>query len=236
MKFFVVIGCFLLLCSIPVCGQEVLEVKYVRENGEKFDPGKVLTAIPDKMTGMTDEILGALEKKHYSMLVFTVEHSLYTNISDQKSLSSNVRVDADTTEAVYYSFGAKEIHQNKPRKSGSLRLHSCDFSHSYSLTNVSKTIAGYTCLEAKVEYCGNDYFVYFTPELPFPTGPRAFVGFPGLVLAVNNAEKTWVVKAIEVKAESEFPEDHIGLGRLKELIPVAKELTLEEYCASKKKQ
>lgn len=219
---------------MSICGQDVIKVKYVRENGENFDPGKILSDIPDKFNGMTDEILGALEKKHFSMLTSTFEHSFYANLSDKAILGRNVRVDADTTEAVYYNFRAKEIYQNKPRKSGALRIHGCDFSHSYRLTNNSKTIMGYTCIEAEVEYCGNDYLVYFTPELPFPTGPRAFVGFPGLVLAVNNAENTWVVKAIELETASDFLASQINLKRLKELMPIAKEITLEEYCEGEK--
>lgn len=236
MRLIFIIGIALSFCSTSVYGQDVLRVKYVRENGENFDPSKVLSSIPDKLTGLTDEILGALERKHYSMLVSTSEHSFYVNLSNEASFGDNVKVDADTTEAVYYKFDTKEILQNKPKNSGPLRLTGCDFSHSYRLTNITNTIMGYTCVEAEIAYCGNDYLVYFTPELPFPTGPRAFVGLPGLILAVSNAEKTWSVKAVEVEMDSEYSAGRINVKRLKELMPVAKEVTMKEYCEGKKKQ
>ncbi len=48
------------------------------------------------------------------------------------------------------------------------------------------TILGYDCIKATTTFCGRNYMVWFTPDIPISEGPWKFTGLPGLILRVHD--------------------------------------------------
>lgn len=58
----------------------------------------------------------------------------------------------------------------------------------------TRTILGFECQMATVEFAGRKYSAWFTTELPLPYGPYKFGGLPGLILKIEDAEKQFYGK------------------------------------------
>lgn len=57
----------------------------------------------------------------------------------------------------------------------------------WKVTKESKKIGSYTCYKATTKnFGGRNYEVWFTYEIPIPTGPWKFHGLPGLILEVHD--------------------------------------------------
>jgi GLPGLI family protein len=48
------------------------------------------------------------------------------------------------------------------------------------------TILGYSCTKATTRFCGRNYTVWFSPDIPVSEGPWKFTGLPGLILRVHD--------------------------------------------------
>ena len=59
----------------------------------------------------------------------------------------------------------------------------------------TRTILGFECQMATVEFAGRKYSAWFTTELPLPYGPYKFGGLPGLILKIEDAEKQFLWEA-----------------------------------------
>ena len=62
--------------------------------------------------------------------------------------------------------------------------------HDWIVTDETDTIFDYPCRKAKVTYAGRNYFAWFTPDIPVSDGPWKFHGLPGLILQVEDDERT----------------------------------------------
>lgn len=63
----------------------------------------------------------------------------------------------------------------------------------------TRSILGFECQLATVDFAGRRYSAWFTPEIPLPYGPYKFSGLPGLILQIQDAEKQffWEATAFE---------------------------------------
>lgn len=52
----------------------------------------------------------------------------------------------------------------------------------WEISDTTKNILGYECLEAVTTFHGRKWAVWFTPEIPVQNGPWKFDGLPGLIL------------------------------------------------------
>lgn len=52
-----------------------------------------------------------------------------------------------------------------------------------------KEILGLMCLSAETTFRGRDYTVWYSPEIPIPSGPWKFYGLPGLILKADSKDK-----------------------------------------------
>lgn len=60
------------------------------------------------------------------------------------------------------------------------------------------TILDYPCHKAKARYAGREWAVWYTEEIPVPSGPWKFAGLPGLVLLAQDKTGTHAFQAISV--------------------------------------
>jgi GLPGLI family protein len=69
---------------------------------------------------------------------------------------------------------------------------------SWTIGNETKEILGYKCKIAKANYRGRNYTAWFTDAIPIADGPLYFHGLPGLILEVEDSEKTISLNAIAI--------------------------------------
>ena len=70
-------------------------------------------------------------------------------------------------------------------------------STSWTITDETKTIKGYTCKKA-IKGSDDKRIAWFTEDIPVKHGPRGFNGLPGLILEFYNNKHHYVVKDIEL--------------------------------------
>jgi GLPGLI family protein len=52
----------------------------------------------------------------------------------------------------------------------------------------TRTIGGFTCEKATGHYRGRDYEVWYTPDIPIPSGPFKLGGLPGLIMEARSTD------------------------------------------------
>ncbi len=73
----------------------------------------------------------------------------------------------------------------------------------WEILNETKKIDNFNCIKAKFTTLLDNanevtFFAWFTPELPFQTGPKDFIGLPGVILEVGNGSYSFVAKSINL--------------------------------------
>lgn len=62
----------------------------------------------------------------------------------------------------------------------------------WKLTGETQTIENYPCQKATLDYMGRKWVAWFSTELPFPNGPYKFSGLPGLIVKMEDLQKTHI--------------------------------------------
>lgn len=62
-----------------------------------------------------------------------------------------------------------------------------------------KTIGKYAAQKAEVQYGGRHWIAWFTTELPFSDGPYVFSGLPGLIIEIEDVNRDYYFKLMEVR-------------------------------------
>lgn len=113
----------------------------------------------------------------------------------------------DNPKAYYKDFKSKYIlshsdisYQREAVLKDSLNMFS------WEVTNKSKEILGYQCLEAKTHFRGRDYTAYYSPELPISDGPWKFNGLPGLILEVKSEDGRVHYEAVKLEIKNKTTE------------------------------
>jgi GLPGLI family protein len=68
----------------------------------------------------------------------------------------------------------------------------------WSINDDYKTILGYNCQKASLNYRGRNYTGYFTLEIPFNAGPWKFSGLPGTILEIREENDVLSIVANKV--------------------------------------
>lgn len=71
----------------------------------------------------------------------------------------------------------------------------------WTLTPYTDTILGYSCVEAKAEFRGRNWTVWFASDIPVNYGPWKLSGLPGLILKAEDDDKFFTFEAIEIASE-----------------------------------
>lgn len=65
-------------------------------------------------------------------------------------------------------------------------------------TNLTATIAGYSCQQALTTWRGRTFEAWYTREIPVADGPYKFCGLPGLIVKVSDSKKTYVFELLKL--------------------------------------
>ena len=76
-----------------------------------------------------------------------------------------------------------------------------DFEWNWTLLGEQRKIGSFNCQNASIEFRGRTFIAWFTTEIPTSFGPKKFKGLPGLILEIYDVDKTWYMKAINVKTQ-----------------------------------
>lgn len=69
----------------------------------------------------------------------------------------------------------------------------------WKISSKHKTVMGYKCQSATVEFRGREYEVWYTIDIPLSFGPWKFQGLPGLILEVTDSKNEFRFTANGIK-------------------------------------
>lgn len=75
----------------------------------------------------------------------------------------------------------------------------------WQLTDSTTTVLGYECHEAKCNFRGRDWTVFYTEEIPIMDGPWKFNGLPGLIMKATDANGEYSFECIGLKSKPSRP-------------------------------
>ncbi|AZQ65644.1 GLPGLI family protein (plasmid) [Flammeovirga pectinis] len=86
-------------------------------------------------------------------------------------------------------------------------ITNCSFTENYNdlkwtITNNTKNINGFYCIQATTTYGFYEIEAWFTPEIPVSDGPYLFAGLPGLIISLNDQNNMHSFMIDEVASDS----------------------------------
>ena len=73
----------------------------------------------------------------------------------------------------------------------------------WDIKEEAKTVAGYPCQRAEVDFLGRHWIVWFTQDIPISLGPWKLNGLPGLILEAMDENNEYHFTCMEIKNVSE---------------------------------
>ncbi|HLT53106.1 MAG TPA: GLPGLI family protein [Flavobacteriaceae bacterium] len=98
--------------------------------------------------------------------------------------------------------------------------------YSWQITNETKQIQNFTCYKATTTFRGNNFEVWFTPDIPINAGPWKWYGLPGLIVEATDTDKSEVYlleKVEKLTEEIPFPSSKSEKINLKTYLENAEE-------------
>ena len=75
----------------------------------------------------------------------------------------------------------------------------------WELTDSVTTVLGYECHEAKCEFRGRKWTVYYTEDIPLSDGPWKLYGLPGLIMKASDDKGHYTFQCIGIKSNADRP-------------------------------
>lgn len=69
----------------------------------------------------------------------------------------------------------------------------------WTITDETKTIAGFPCVKATTNFRGREWIAWFTSEIPLSFGPWKLNGLPGLILETYDSTNKFIWKVVKVR-------------------------------------
>jgi GLPGLI family protein len=193
------------------------------------------------------------EIKKYHLVGTSQESLFYLDSYDSETSESENKDAYGLPEDFQINFGSKKKYIYKDYNNNSLIELLTDFygdyhqitdslhSMEWEITDQVLNIKGYDCTKAITRFRGRNYEAWFSPEIPFTTGPWKSGGLPGLILKLK--EKSGMLD-MELRSITFSEEDPIiELPKLKKVNSITgPELhklyfdQMEEYFAFKEAQ
>ncbi|WP_214070338.1 GLPGLI family protein [Mucilaginibacter sp. dw_454] len=116
----------------------------------------------------------------------------------QQKGSGNMRFSitsrAPTSSTEYYQFPAQNKLITKERLITPYLIEDKMPAINWAISSDTLTIGGVHCQKATTHFKGRDYTAWFSPDLPFHTGPWKLNGLPGLIVEAYDKNKEVVFK------------------------------------------
>lgn len=109
-----------------------------------------------------------------------------------------LRVRPDNNPAFFKKFEDKTIYYIQRVSDKPFLIKDSVNVFNWSIKDDYKTILGYNCQKATLDFRGRNYTAYFTFEIPFNTGPWKFSGLPGTILEIKEENDVFNIVANKV--------------------------------------
>lgn len=114
-------------------------------------------------------------------------------IPENMQPAMNPQITAGTKYPYYTNADTRQIIRQTKFSEKYYRIKKSFDSIPWKIGRETKTIAGYQCRKATITYYRKntkyETVAWFTPELPFPYGPKDYGGLPGLILEVYEVNR-----------------------------------------------
>jgi|GEM_PF-1317156 len=143
------------------------------------------------------------EMDHSDIFPFTSDDRIRKNSVDKDDINT-ISLKTKRNEFVYKNYKKNEMYyiHNISMEDFNIKS-SLDTIMSWTITEETKTILGYTCYKAATEYGGKYFIAYFTREIPINNGPWRFHGLPGLILEIKSSDETFILEAKSLEINEE---------------------------------
>ncbi len=152
------------------------------------------------------------ETKHYGILVSGADSSYYKEKTEnEKTIKTQAEeiYDGEVAKVIKTRFGSKlptYVFYDSEEKGikciefiggfqGSSEEQACYIDDiptmEWEIQEDTQVISGFTCYKATTNFRGNEFEVWFTPELPIRQGPWKFNNLPGAILQAYTKDKNY---------------------------------------------
>ena len=102
---------------------------------------------------------------------------------------------------VYRDLKAKTIlnKHTLPWRKNSIEYTEPQMRMSWTVSEETKEILGYTCQKAETDFRGRHWTVWFTPEIPVDCALWKFSGLPGLIMKACSADDFYIFSAVSIE-------------------------------------
>lgn len=140
---------------------------------------------------------------------------------EKKFQGSYLRIDREKKEMLFYDIILKNT----------FLISDIYHDFEWSISDETKTIAGYPCIKATTTYRGRTWTAWYAPQIPVSFGPWKLHGLPGLILEATDSKNEITYKAVKVERQASsllLTQDFKSLLPTKNSTPMPYERYLKE--------
>ena len=144
------------------------------------------------------------EGKSIHVLYFTASESFYEEDLSKKEVMSE-HLKTAVMKANYYKTPKPKVKQTYLHFQEKKHIQQISFltrnflvesaleTKAWKLNGRRKKVMAYVCMGADLTIEDATITAWFSPELPFPTGPEAYNGLPGIILGLEKEDKVFLL-------------------------------------------
>jgi len=170
---------------------------------------KITMSLPPEMQAMMDSL--PKERTTSKVLYFTETATIYKNLpkeSDDQRINHESEgmkfnfVMREPVNIVHTDLASKMTTEQKEFMDRTFLIASTLDSQAWKLGQETEVILGYPCMSATRLVKGQDIKVWFTPNIPYSSGPAGLGNLPGLILKAVFDDGTRVIVAKSMNEEN----------------------------------
>lgn len=182
----------------------ILEVHYTRtEIRDTTNRDKSFTKDPVFLRIGKNKSVFCGTKRLWRDSIIVVNPDIYWDMEMakmDKAMKTGVRDDNNMATGHYWSYIYKNIPEGNVSERCYFNLEHWKYSEEWEkpeweITDRTKTILGYECVEATSDYRGRQWTAWFAPDIPVQEGPWKLCGLPGLILEAYDKNKEYIFEA-----------------------------------------
>lgn len=156
-----------------------LEVKYLHSVNLEDSPGAIVI---DAFMTTNDKV--SIYELDFANEANFIDEEDYSEEEEQES-KTFIRIRSKKNPVFFKNLKNRTIHYIQRISMKPFLIEDSVNVFKWTIKNDYKTILGYNCQKAVLNYRGRNYTGYFTLEIPFNIGPWKFSGLPGTILEIR---------------------------------------------------